>query len=120
MSRIHVLCVIQEETYTNLEDIMDIQIYCNKNNILFGLRLFNPEKHTKDSIYIEQLPSFHIYIEHEYFATMNISHNPLGYLKYLKDTYDNDMKPKQDAQTRKEAWLHIIRKVRTQNTNSLL
>jgi len=117
MKQIHVLCIVEEQTYTELKLIDDMQAYCNKHNIVFGLRLYNPEKYFNDKEYIEQFPCFHVYIDNEYYTTLNISNNPLGYLKYLYDTYNVKVATQE---SRKESWLQMLRKVRKQNVNSLL
>ena len=116
MKPIHVVCVLNEEANNNMRLLTDIRDYCESNRMIFGLRWFNSEKYEKDRLCIEETPSFHIYFGREYFITINISNNPLGYLKYLKDTCNSDEKARQYI---RDAWLGIVKKVQSKNINSM-
>lgn len=47
-----------------------ILTYCEENSIPFAVRTFNPRKYSDDCVFIEKLPSIHIYKGSAYTNTL--------------------------------------------------
>ena len=98
---IAVACVIHPSKEQFVPAVDKILTYCEENSIPFAVRTFNPRKYSDDCVFIEKLPSIHIYKGSAYMNTLPVEDG----IHTLETMHTNQQEKHKKAKKRIFWWL---------------